>query len=210
MPSVDIANGAPTGEDATNEIVDAWSDGRDGLNHEKTLFSYSTDEGTTWSTPTAISNPGDRSAYSAPATAPDGSRVYVVYQAVSAPIDETSTATPRPELGVLLSAPLDSAGAPGTWTTEFSSPTGDLRGTSQGRILYNEFFGDYVYAIATRTYGAGVWTGTERTADCPAMDAWRKASFDAGHRILPGAPWPLGDCPDQRFGNNDIFSATTG
>jgi len=106
--------------------------------------------------------------------------------------------------------PVDSAGAPGTWTTEFSSSTGDLRGTSQGRILYNEFFGDYVYAIATRTYGAGVWTGTERTADCPAMDAWRKASFDAGHRILPGAPWPLGDCPDQRFGNNDIFSATTG
>jgi hypothetical protein len=213
MPSVDIANGAPTGEDATNEIVDAWSDGRDGLNHEKTLFSYSTDGGTTWSTPTAISNPADRSAYSAPAIAPDGSRVYVVYQAVSAPIDETSTATPRPEFGVLLSAPIPDAttGTPGAWTTDFSGPTGDLRGTSQGRLLYNEFFGDYVYAIATRDYGAGVWTDTQRTADCPAMDAWRKASFDAGHRVFP-APWPLGgvgDCPPN-FGNNDIFSATTG
>jgi hypothetical protein len=139
--------------------------------------------------------------------------VYVVYQAVSAPIDETSTATPRPEFGVLLSAPIPDAttGTPGAWTTDFSGPTGDLRGTSQGRLLYNEFFGDYVYAIATRDYGAGVWTDTQRTADCPAMDAWRKASFDAGHRVFP-APWPLGgvgDCPPN-FGNNDIFSATTG
>jgi hypothetical protein len=209
MPSVDIANGAPTGLDATNEIVNAWSDGRDGLNNEKTLFSYSTDGGKTWSQPTAISNAGDRSAYSAPAISPDGSSVYVVYQAVSAPIDKTSTATARPEFGVLLSAALDGDGAPGTWTTEFSGPTGDLRGTTQGRIIYNEFFGDYVYAIATRDYGAGVWTDTQRTADCPAMDAWRKASFDAGHRILPGAPWPLGDCPEN-FGNNDIYSATTG
>jgi hypothetical protein len=167
------------------------------------------DGGQTWSAPTAISNVGDRSAYSAPAIAPDGSRVYVVYQAVSAPIDETSTANPRPEFGVLLSAPIDAtSGAPGAWTTDFSGPTGDLRGTSQGRILYNEFFGDYVYAIATRDYGAGVWTDTQRTQDCPAMDTWRKASFDAGHRVFP-APWPLGDCP-ANFGNNDIFSATTG
>src|ERR671935_239788 len=86
---------------------------------------------------------------------------------------------------------------------------GDARGTSQGRILYNEFLGDYLYAVATRTYGVGVWTDTRRTADCPAMDAWREASFTAGHRVFP-APWPLGDCPDQSFGNNDIFSASTG
>ena len=132
----------------------------------------------------------------------------MVYMGITTPIDETTTGTARLEHGVLLSAPLNSSGVPGTWTTEFSGPTGDLRGTTQGRIMYNEFFGDYVYAIATRDYGAGVWTDTQRTADCPAMDAWRKASFDAGHRVVP-APWPLGDCPDN-FGNNDIHSATTG
>ena len=40
-PSVDIANGAPTGADATNLIVNTWADGRDGLNNEDVMFSYS-------------------------------------------------------------------------------------------------------------------------------------------------------------------------
>jgi hypothetical protein len=104
-------------------------------------------------------------------------------------------------------AAIGAGGAPGAWVTASSGPAGDARGTSQGRILYNEFLGDYVYAIATRTYGAGVWTDVPNTADCLAMDTWRQASFNAGHLVFP-APWPLGDCP-ANFGNNDISSATT-
>jgi hypothetical protein len=207
MPSVDIANGAPTGQGATNQLVDAWSDGRFGFNQEKTLLSYSTDGGATWSTPSVVSEAGDRSVYSAPAISPNGQTVYVVYMAFRAPFQDT-TANPRPERGVLRMAAIGPGGAPGAWTTVASGPTGDARGTSQGRILYNEFLGDYVYAIATNAYGAGVWTDVRRTADCPAMDAWRQASFDAGQLVFP-APWPLGDCPST-FGNNDIFSATTG
>jgi hypothetical protein len=206
MPSIDIANGAPTGKDATNEIVDVWSDGRFGLNHEVALLSFSTNGGQTWSTPATVSLPGDRALYSAPAIAPDGSRVYVSYNAFTTPFSMT-TATPRLEHGVLLSAAVGAGGAPTGWTTEFVGPSGDARGTSQGRILYNEFLGDYVYAIATRDYGAGVVTDVPNTSDCPAMDAWRQASFDAGHLVFP-APWPLADCPAS-FGNNDISSATT-
>lgn len=206
MPSIDIANGAPTGAGATNEIVDAWTDGRNGLNHEVTLLSFSTDGGRAWSTPATVSLPGDRALNSAPAIAPDGSRVYVAYNAFTTPFSQT-TATPRLEHGTLLSSAVGANGAPTGWTTEFVGPSGDARGTTQGRILYNEFLGDYVYAIATRDYGAGVWTDVPNTADCPAMDAWRQASFDAGHRVFP-APWPLGDCP-ANFGNNDISSATT-
>jgi len=207
MPSVDIANGAPTGTGATNEIVDAWSDGRFGVNNEVTLLSFSTDLGQTWSTPETVSAPGDRALYSAPAIAPDGSRVFVTYNAFTTPLTPTTNATPRLLHGVLRSAAIGAGGAPTGWTTEFTGATGDARGTSQGRILYNEFLGDYVYAIATRTYGAGVWTDVQNTADCPAMDAWRLASFNAGHRVFP-APWPLADCP-ANFGNNDIFGATT-
>jgi hypothetical protein len=206
MPSVDIANGAPTGADATNEIVDAWTDGRFGLNHEVTLLSFSTDGGQTWSAPATVSLPGDRALYSAPGIAPDGSRVYVAYNAFTTPFSST-TSTPRFEHGVLLSSAIGANGAPTGWTTEFVGPSGDARGTTQGRKLYNEFLGDYVYAIGARTYGAGVWTDVSHTADCPAMDAWRQTSFNAGHRVFP-APWPLGDCPPN-FGNNDISSATT-
>jgi hypothetical protein len=206
MPSVDIANGAPTGVDATNEIIDSWTDGRFGQNNEKTMVSYSLDYGQNWSTPAPVSLPGDRSAYSAPAIAPNGSKAYVVYMAYTQPFQAT-TAGPRPEHGVLLSSPLV-GGVPTSWTPEYVGPTGDARGSSQGRILYNEFLGDYVYAAASRTYGAGLWTDTQRTADCPAMDAWRQASFNAGHRVFP-APWPLGDCP-ANFGNSDIFGASTG
>jgi hypothetical protein len=206
MPSVDIANGAPTGAGATNEIVDVWSDGRNGLNHEVALLSFSTDGGQTWSAPATVSAPGDRALYSAPGIAPDGSRVYVAYNAFTTPFART-TGTPRLEHGVLRSAAIGAGGAPTGFTTDFVGLSGDARGTSQGRILYNEFLGDYVYAIGTRTYGAGVWTDVPNTADCPAMDTWRQASFDAGHLVFP-APWPLGDCP-ANFGNNDISSATT-
>src|SRR5438477_3363424 len=74
-PALDIANGAPTGVGATNEIVDAWADGRglsgvtsNGFNHEKVLLSYSTNGGSSWSSPVVVSTTaGDRGFYAAPA-----------------------------------------------------------------------------------------------------------------------------------------------
>src|SRR5438477_3596258 len=74
-PALDIANGAPTGVGATNEIVDAWADGRglsgvtsNGFNHEKVLLSYSRDGGSSWSSPVVVSTTaGDRGFYAAPA-----------------------------------------------------------------------------------------------------------------------------------------------
>jgi hypothetical protein len=207
MPSVDIANGAPSGADATDEIIDAWSDGAFGLQLPTSMVSYSTDQGTTWSEPAVASGANDRSIYSAPAISPDGTSVYLVYMAFQTPFQET-TASPRLLHGVLRQASIGTDGAPGAWTTVYTGPLGDARGTSQGRILYNEFLGDYVYAIATTTYGTGVWTDVRDAADCPAMDDWRQRSYEAGRRVFP-APWPIGDCTGS-FGNNDIWAATTG
>lgn len=204
-PSVDIANGAPSGEDATDEIVNVWGDGRFGLNSEVSLLSYSTDGGNTWSGPDVVSLPGDRSLFSAVAIAPDGSRLYVVYMGLTAPFQFT-TANPRPLRGVLVSSPVGANGAPYAWSTLHQGPSGDARG-SGGVGIGREFLGDYVYVIATRTYGAGTWTDLRNSANCSTVDQWRQQSLDAGMRLFP-APWPLAACP-ANFGNTDIYSVST-
>ena len=63
-PSVDIANGAPTGADATNRIVMSFVSGDIAAPH--VFFTESTDGGTTWAAPRAIEGAGDRGFYTAP------------------------------------------------------------------------------------------------------------------------------------------------
>jgi hypothetical protein len=199
-PSVSIANGAPTGAGATNEIVNAWADGRDGLNHEHVLFSSSSGAGDpgTWSEPSAIETPGDRGYYAAPAISPDGSTVYVVYNAFTTPFRE-DTSAPRGLVGVVKRAFVSGDGTVGAFTDVHRGAPGDPRGSSQNNLVM-EFLGDYVYAVATNTYGAAVWNDVRDAADCPAIDAYRQ-SFQTGGS-LP-APAVQSVCP-ATFGNSDI------
>jgi len=203
-PSVDIANGAPTGQDATDQIVDVWVDGRDGLNHEHVLLSYSTDGGNTWSSPTAVeSDPNDRGYYTAPALSPDGRDLYVVYNAFTAPFRTTTTEV-RGLVGVVLHADLPTGGGTPTGFSELHrGVAGDPRGSSQNTPVA-EFLGDYIYAIATRDYAAAVWNDVRNASDCPAMDAWR--AFLRGGPAAP-RPAPNIDCPPT-FGNSDIFGGS--
>jgi hypothetical protein len=206
-PSVDIANGAPTGIGATDEIVDAWSDGRLGLNNEKTFVAWSTSGGESWQGPTAVSLPGDRSLYSAPAISPLGDRLYVVYEADLDPWRGADMGSPRRYRGVFLRASIGAGGAPAGWSTVLAGALGDLRGTYPGHDIYQERIGDYVYAAASASYGVGVWTDARAAGVCAAVQAYRAASLAAGELALP-APWPLFECPT--FGNTDIWAATTG
>jgi hypothetical protein len=209
-PSVDIANGAPTGFGATNEIVDGWSDGRFGLNSEAGLLSWSANGGTSWSNPITVSLGADRSLYSAPAISPTGDRVYYVYEGPQTPWEGSDMTTPRMYHGVFRTAPIGAGGLPGAWTTIENGPLADVRAAYPGHDIYQERVGDYVYAVATSSYGASVWTDVRNAAVCDAVQTWRSDSFTAGHRILPGAPWP-GDptvCPPT-WGNTDIYAATT-
>ena len=207
-PSVDIANGAPTGLDATNEIVDAWGDGSAGLNSEVTKLSWSMDGGASWSSPATVSLPGDRPIYSAPALAPDGSAVYVIYEALTDPWRAGDMTSPRGYHGVFRTATIGAGGMPGAWSTIATGPMGDIRATYPGHDIYQERVGDYVYAAATRDYGVGLWADASDAAVCPAVQTWRAASYAAGHRVLPGAPYPTTDC-DPTFGNVQILAVTT-
>ena len=116
------------------------------------------------------------------------------------------TTDTRNLVGVVLHA--DSSTSAGTATGAFTSlhrgANGDPRGSSQNNLV-GEFLGDYVYAVATRTYGAAVWNDTRNAADCPKMDAWRYA-LRVGDDTVP-RPAPQQDCLPN-FGNSDIFGGS--
>ncbi len=205
-PSIDIANGAPTGAGATNQIVLTWVDGRDGINNEHVMFTTSTDGGQQWTQPSAVETADDRGYYSAVAISPNGQDVYLTYNAFLAPY-QTDTSQPRPLVGVVKHADVAGDGSVGLFGELNRGTSGDARASS-ANALTDEFLGDYVYAVATNTYGAAVWNDVRRAADCPAVDAWRM-SLEGG----PSAPQPAPeqDCPTTSgkvFGNTDIFGGS--
>jgi hypothetical protein len=199
-PSIDIANNAPDGgADATNQIVLTWADGRNGLNHEHVFFSTSTDGGQNWTGPDAVESAGDRGYYTAAAISPDGEDTYLVYNAFTTPYRE-DTSEPRLLVGVVKHADIDADGVVGAFSDLNRGPTGDARGSS-ANALTDEFLGDYVYAVATNDYGAGVWNDVRRADDCPAIDAYRMSLHGGPAADVPA---PQQDCP-AGFGNSDIF-----
>jgi hypothetical protein len=198
-PSVDIANGAPSGADATDRIVMSYVSG--DLADPHVYFTESTDHGRTWSTPRTIETAGDRGYYAAPAISPNGTDVYVVYNAFTTPY-RNDTTDPRELVGVVMHADV-TGGTTGAFSEIHRSTPGDPRGSSQNNLVA-EFLGDYVYAAATRTYGAAVWNDTRNAADCPAIDAYRM-SLETGGSVA--TPAPEQDCP-ATWGNSDIYGGS--
>ena len=202
-PSVDIANGAPTGADATNRIVMTYVSG--SITKPHVYFTESTDGGSSWFAPRAVeTGADDRGLFTAPAISPNGTDVYVVYNAFTTPFRDNTT-EPRSLVGVVLHADSSSsAQAPtGAFAEIHRGVSGDPRGSS-ANSLTDEFLGDYVYATASRTFGAAVWNDARNAADCPAIDAWR-AALQSG--ASPDPPAPQQDCP-ANFGNSDIYGGS--
>ncbi len=198
-PSVDIANGAPTGADASNRIVMSYVSGPLATPH--VYFTESGNRGQAWTPPRAIETAGDRGLFTAPAISPDGSDVYVVYNAFTTPFRDNTT-DPRSLVGVVMHA--DSGpGGTGAFGPLNRGLPGDPRGSS-ANALTDEFLGDYVYAVATRTYGAAVWNDARNAADCPAIDAWRMSLQTGGSVPTPA---PQRDCAPN-FGNSDIYGGS--
>ena len=197
-PNVDIANGRPGGT-GSDELFMTWADARAGLNHEQMMLTWSRNGGQSWATPIAVPlASGDRPFYTAPAVSPDGTDLYIVYNAFTTPYRNNTTEA-RGLVGVVLHANV-SGGVPGAFSVLNRGAVGDPRGSS-ANALTDEFLGDYVYAYATNDNAVAVWNDTRNAADCPAIDAYRASLYTA--TPLP-APDVLGSCKPNTFGNSDI------
>ena len=101
-PSVDIANGAPTGADATTGSCMTYVSG-DAQPRARVLHRVHATAAPPGRRRVPIETAGDRGFYAAPAISPNGTNVYVVYNAFTTPF-RTTTADPRALVGVVLHA----------------------------------------------------------------------------------------------------------
>jgi hypothetical protein len=213
FPTMDVANGAPTGAGASDEIVLTWSNGptpsdtHPGPN-EQARVMWSKNQGRSWTEAGVASLPGDRPDFPAIAISPDGTDAYITYMSFLQPWQSDNTA-PRLFQGVVRHADVAPSGAIGAWSDIQRAPTGDARGSSANALI-DEFLGDYNYAFATNDFVTAVWNDARNAADCPAIDAYRDDIANgtaAGASTDPTRPAPKQNCP-ATFGNTDIFGGS--
>jgi hypothetical protein len=200
FPSLDIANGAPTGAGATNKLALGWSDGSAGLNHEHALVQLSANGGQNWTNPVPVEQSGDRPDFAFIGLSPNGSDLYVVYDGFTDPFRNDTTST-RQFVGVTRHADVSGTSLGGLGTLD-RGLVGDARASSSNALI-DEFIGDYNTVGATNAGAVSVFNDARNAAVCPAIDAFRQATVDG----TAGAPPAPGTDCDPTFGNTDIFSA---
>jgi len=200
FPSLSIANGAPSGAGAPNTIALGWSDAADGVNHEHALVELSADGGKTWSAPEAVEQSGDRPDFAFLGISPNGSDLYVVYDAFVDPFRQNTTDSRR-FLGVLRRAHVSGTSL-SALTTLDRGATGDARASSANALI-DEFIGDYNAVDATNAGAVAVFNDARNGSVCPAINSFRQATVDG----TAGAPPAAATSCRPTFGNTDIRAA---
>ena len=94
-PSVDIANGAPTGADASEPArAQLGRRSRRPQPRARHVQPRRPAAGASGATPRAVEPAGDRGYYSAPAISPNGTDVWLVYNAFEEPFKESAMGAP--------------------------------------------------------------------------------------------------------------------
>jgi hypothetical protein len=202
LPTVDIANGTPSGTGAPDTIVLGWADAGNGLNHEQALVQVSTSRGVSWTSPSNVAEAADRPDFPAVALSPNGRDLYAVYDGFVDPF-RTNTTSARRFQGVVRHANL-SGGSLSSRTTLLRAPLGDVRASSANALI-DEFIGDYNYVMATNSSAVSLWNDARSAMVCPAMNTYRQGVANGGDPVAPAPPTA---CP-ATFGNTDIFGSVS-
>ena len=201
FPSLDVANGAPSGAGAPNTIALGWSDASNGLGNEHAIVQLSADGGRSWTATQTVEQSGDRPDMTALGISPNGHDVYLVYDAFLQGFQQT-TSTSRRFQGVVRHADLTGTTLSNLTTLE-RGQVGDARASS-GNNLHFEFLGDYNTVAATTTGAVAVYNDARNAFVCVAVDAYRQS---LAHGSPIPRPAPGSDCP-AAFGNVEIYSAS--
>jgi hypothetical protein len=200
FPSLEIANGAPTGAGASDKLALGWSDGSGGLNHEHALVQLSSNGGQSWTNPVPVEESGDRPDFAFIGLSPNGQDLYVVYDGFSDPF-RNDTTSPREFVGVTRHAAV-SGTTLGSLTTLDRGEVGDARASSANALI-DEFIGDYNTVAATNTGAVSVFNDARDAEVCTDINTFRQDTVDG---TAADPPAVLDVCPDT-FGNTDIWSA---
>jgi hypothetical protein len=203
FPSLEIANGAPSGSGASNKLALGWSDGSDGLNHEHALVQFSTNGGLGWTSPVQVEQSGDRPDFAFIGMSPNGQDLYVVYDGFSDQFRNDTTST-RQFVGVTRHADVSGTTLSGLATLDRSPTAGDARASSSNALI-DEFIGDYNTVAATNSGAVSVFNDARDAAVCDDVNTFRQKTVDG----TAGDPPAVLDVCDPTFGNTDIWSFAT-
>ena len=178
-------------DQGTGAVYVDWANLRNGTG--RIVVSKSSDQGSTWSTPTVVSPAADGYAFFQGLDVAPNGRVDVGYQALKT----TDTSTFGTGNATIDSFYVKSTDGGTTWSasTDVSSVSSDPAASAQNGLT-RQFWGDYNTLVSTNANAFFIYTDSRNGVGCPAVDAFQHGTASK--------PAPGTDCGAQ-FGNTDAF-----